>query len=143
MVRSTSSWCMMSKLYISFNYKLASHLYDLSWTPEFLKHVWQSEELVYKKFSDWLKNDSALHCSDWNVYYAWISFLICSFICQVAIPDLLEATTGADILVFVLPHQYVKKICSTLKGNIKSNAVAVSLIKVGTYNRGTLKLIQM
>ncbi|XP_048728352.1 glycerol-3-phosphate dehydrogenase [NAD(+)], cytoplasmic-like [Ostrea edulis] len=47
----------------------------------------------------------------------------------VAIPDLLEATTGADILVFVLPHQYVKKICSTLKGNIKSNAVAVSLIK--------------
>lgn len=47
----------------------------------------------------------------------------------VAVPDLLEATREADILVFVLPHQYVHKICSTLKNNIKQGTVAVSLIK--------------
>jgi glycerol-3-phosphate dehydrogenase (NAD+) len=65
------------------------------------------------------------------------------FCCQVAIPDLLAATTGADILVFVLPHQYVKNICSTLKGNIKSNAVAVSLIKVGVNKQGIPTVIRL
>ncbi|ESO09743.1 hypothetical protein HELRODRAFT_187732 [Helobdella robusta] len=43
--------------------------------------------------------------------------------------DLLEVTDRADILVFVLPHQYVREICETLKGHVKNDAIAISLIK--------------
>ncbi|XP_052830082.1 glycerol-3-phosphate dehydrogenase [NAD(+)], cytoplasmic [Octopus bimaculoides] len=48
----------------------------------------------------------------------------------VAVPDVLKATENADILIFVLPHQFVQGICSTIKGSIKPGAIAVSLIKV-------------
>ncbi|CAF0882027.1 unnamed protein product [Didymodactylos carnosus] len=47
----------------------------------------------------------------------------------VAIPDLKEAVKDADILVFVVPHQFLKKTCEEMKGNIKQNAFALSLIK--------------
>ncbi|GFN90341.1 glycerol-3-phosphate dehydrogenase [NAD(+)] [Plakobranchus ocellatus] len=47
----------------------------------------------------------------------------------VAVPDVLEAAKAADIFIFVLPHQFVRGICEKLKGNIKSTAVAVTLIK--------------
>ncbi|BFZ22215.1 hypothetical protein BsWGS_25254 [Bradybaena similaris] len=47
----------------------------------------------------------------------------------VAIPDVVDASRGADILIFVLPHQFVHGVCEKLKGNIKSTAVAVTLIK--------------
>lgn len=49
---------------------------------------------------------------------------------QVAVPDLLEAVKGADILIFVIPHQFVSRVCDTIKGNIKTDAVGMSLIKV-------------
>ncbi|XP_076238237.1 glycerol-3-phosphate dehydrogenase 1 [Calliopsis andreniformis] len=47
----------------------------------------------------------------------------------VAVPDLVEAAKDADILIFVIPHQFVYKICTTLLGNIKPTAVGLSLIK--------------
>lgn len=47
----------------------------------------------------------------------------------VAIPDLLEAALDADILLFVVPHQFLPRLCLQLKGNVKSSAVAISLIK--------------
>ncbi|TSM44124.1 Glycerol-3-phosphate dehydrogenase [NAD(+)], cytoplasmic [Bagarius yarrelli] len=40
----------------------------------------------------------------------------------VAVPDLLEAVKGADILIFVIPHQFVKRTCDTIKGHIKADA---------------------
>ena len=43
---------------------------------------------------------------------------------------MVDAARDADFLVFVTPHQFVSGICSKLKGNIKTSAVAVSLIKV-------------
>jgi len=49
---------------------------------------------------------------------------------QLAVPDVLEAATGADVLVFVTPHQFIRRLCSVLKGKIKPTAVAISLIKV-------------
>jgi len=49
---------------------------------------------------------------------------------QVAIPDVVEAAKNADILVFVVPHQFIQRICGTLQGKIKSTAVGLSLIKV-------------
>ena len=53
-----------------------------------------------------------------------------SFYEQVAIPDLLDAAKDADILVFVVPHQFITRLCDQLSGNIKSTAIGLSLIKV-------------
>ncbi|XP_017889258.1 glycerol-3-phosphate dehydrogenase [NAD(+)], cytoplasmic isoform X2 [Ceratina calcarata] len=47
----------------------------------------------------------------------------------VAIPDVIEAAIDADILIFVIPHQFISKICSALLGKIKPTAVGISLIK--------------
>ncbi|XP_015124812.1 glycerol-3-phosphate dehydrogenase [NAD(+)], cytoplasmic [Diachasma alloeum] len=47
----------------------------------------------------------------------------------VAVPDVVEAAANADILVFVVPHQFIRRICSTLLGKIKPTAVGLSLIK--------------
>lgn len=49
---------------------------------------------------------------------------------QVAVPDVVEAAKDADILIFVVPHQFIRRICSTLQGKIKPTAVGLSLIKV-------------
>ncbi|XP_066253505.1 glycerol-3-phosphate dehydrogenase [NAD(+)], cytoplasmic isoform X3 [Euwallacea similis] len=47
----------------------------------------------------------------------------------VAIPDVVEAAKDADVLIFVVPHQFIRTLCSTLLGKIKSTAIALSLIK--------------
>lgn len=47
----------------------------------------------------------------------------------VAIPDVLEATKDADILIFVLPHQFMKNTCKPLVGKVKPSSFAVSLCK--------------
>ena len=33
----------------------------------------------------------------------------------VAVPDLLEAAKDADVLIFVIPHQFLPRLCSQLK----------------------------
>lgn len=56
---------------------------------------------------------------------------------QVAVPDVVQATADADILIFVVPHQFISKICAQLKGHLKANAIGISLIKVpGTHSCG-------
>ncbi|CAF1111018.1 unnamed protein product [Rotaria sp. Silwood1] len=47
----------------------------------------------------------------------------------IAVPDLVEAVKDADILVFVIPHQYVKNTCEQIKNKIKKDAFALTLIK--------------
>lgn len=47
----------------------------------------------------------------------------------VAIPDVIEACKEADILVFVLPHQFLPKTLEQMKDNIKPDAIGLSLIK--------------
>lgn len=47
----------------------------------------------------------------------------------IAIPDVVEACKDADIIIFVLPHKFVKPTCSPLVGKIKPTAVGISLIK--------------
>lgn len=49
---------------------------------------------------------------------------------QVAVPDLLDAVKSADILIFVIPHQFIARACDTIKGKIKQDALGMSLIKV-------------
>uniref|UniRef100_W5L7W9 Glycerol-3-phosphate dehydrogenase [NAD(+)] n=1 Tax=Astyanax mexicanus TaxID=7994 RepID=W5L7W9_ASTMX len=47
----------------------------------------------------------------------------------VAVPDVTEAAAGADILIFVIPHQFIVKICDQMKPHIKPGAIGISLIK--------------
>ncbi|XP_059151217.1 glycerol-3-phosphate dehydrogenase [NAD(+)], cytoplasmic-like isoform X2 [Physella acuta] len=47
----------------------------------------------------------------------------------IAIPDVVRACTNADILIFVLPHQFVRDTCLKMRDFIKPNALGVSLIK--------------
>ncbi|KAI7907976.1 glycerol-3-phosphate dehydrogenase [NAD+] [Cokeromyces recurvatus] len=46
-----------------------------------------------------------------------------------AVPDLIEASRDASVLVFVLPHQFVRGVCEKMKGTISQDAKAISLIK--------------
>ena len=46
-----------------------------------------------------------------------------------AVPDVADAARDADILIFVVPHQFIHRLCKTLLGNIKPTAVGLSLIK--------------
>lgn len=43
---------------------------------------------------------------------------------------MVQAAVDADILIFVVPHQFISKICDQLKGHLKANAIGMSLIKV-------------
>jgi glycerol-3-phosphate dehydrogenase (NAD+) len=46
-----------------------------------------------------------------------------------AIPDLRAAAHDTDILVFVLPHQFVYKTCDQLRGVLSADCKGISLIK--------------
>ncbi|CAD6185681.1 unnamed protein product [Caenorhabditis auriculariae] len=60
----------------------------------------------------------------------------------VAVTDLVQSCTGSQVLIFVVPHQFVKGICNQLVGKIPENTQAISLIKgVSTEKKGGLKLI--
>ncbi|XP_062830143.1 glycerol-3-phosphate dehydrogenase 1-like protein [Anolis carolinensis] len=59
----------------------------------------------------------------------------------VAVPNVKEAAEGADILVFVIPHQFIPKICEELTGNVKNGAIGISLIKGIDEGPDGLKLI--
>lgn len=45
-------------------------------------------------------------------------------------PDIVEASDGADVFVFVLPHQFIGKICDQLNNKLKPSTIGISLIKV-------------
>ncbi|XP_042618948.1 glycerol-3-phosphate dehydrogenase [NAD(+)], cytoplasmic-like [Cyprinus carpio] len=48
----------------------------------------------------------------------------------VAVTDLLEAAKSADILLFVIPLQFIGRVCDTMKGKINPDALRMSLIKL-------------
>ncbi|KAI8874589.1 glycerol-3-phosphate dehydrogenase [NAD+] [Backusella circina FSU 941] len=47
----------------------------------------------------------------------------------IAVPDVVEACRGADLVVFVVPHQFIHGVCEKMKGHLAPNARAISLIK--------------
>lgn len=56
-----------------------------------------------------------------------------------AIPDVKEAVKGSNVLVFVLPHQFVYRVCESLRDVIsKENCRAISLIKGLDYKDNKL-----
>ncbi|KAG9270104.1 glycerol-3-phosphate dehydrogenase 1a [Astyanax mexicanus] len=59
----------------------------------------------------------------------------------VAVADLVEAVRGADILLFVIPHQFISRVCDTIQGKIKQDALGMSLIKGVDEGPDGLKLI--
>ncbi|KAE9553221.1 hypothetical protein FO519_003571 [Halicephalobus sp. NKZ332] len=60
----------------------------------------------------------------------------------VAITDVVEASKDADILIFVIPHQFVTRVSQQLSGKIKPNAIAISLIKgLSTAKSDGIKLV--
>ncbi|XP_020485078.1 glycerol-3-phosphate dehydrogenase [NAD(+)], cytoplasmic [Labrus bergylta] len=58
-----------------------------------------------------------------------------------AVPDLAESVKGADILIFVVPHQFIVRVCDTIKDHIKTDVVGMSLIKGVDAGPEGLKLI--
>lgn len=59
-----------------------------------------------------------------------------------AIPNVVDAAKDADILIFVLPHQFMTNTCKPLIGNIKPTAFGVSLCKGFYVNEaGSVDLI--
>lgn len=49
---------------------------------------------------------------------------------QVAVPNLNEAVQDADLLVFVIPHQFIHKVCDEITGRVPKKALGITLIKV-------------
>ena len=47
----------------------------------------------------------------------------------IAVTDLVQTVEDASLLVFVMPHQFVKKTCETIKGRLAGGCRAISLIK--------------
>lgn len=59
----------------------------------------------------------------------------------VAIPDITESVKGAKILVFVIPHQFINKLCDQIKPHITEGTIGISLIKGIDEGPEGLKLI--
>lgn len=59
----------------------------------------------------------------------------------IACPDVVETVKDADILVFVLPHQFVLRTCEGIKDHIKPGAFGISLIKGMDVKDGQIRLI--
>ncbi|XP_074801718.1 glycerol-3-phosphate dehydrogenase 1-like protein isoform X2 [Natator depressus] len=59
----------------------------------------------------------------------------------VAVPNLNEAVQDADLLVFVIPHQFIHKICDEITGRVPKKAVGITLIKGIDEGPEGLKLI--
>ncbi len=62
----------------------------------------------------------------------------------VADPDLISACASADVLFFIVPHQFLPSILAQLQGHVKSDVIAVSMIKgLSVCTKGPLLLSSM
>ncbi|XP_067249860.1 glycerol-3-phosphate dehydrogenase 1-like protein [Chanodichthys erythropterus] len=59
----------------------------------------------------------------------------------VAVPQLQDAADGADLLVFVVPHQFIRKLCDEMVGCVSEKARGITLIKGIDEGPEGLKLI--
>ncbi|XP_056619150.1 glycerol-3-phosphate dehydrogenase 1-like protein [Triplophysa dalaica] len=59
----------------------------------------------------------------------------------VAVPHIRDAADGADILVFVVPHQFIRKLCEEMVGCVSEKARGITLIKGIDEGPEGLKLI--
>uniref|UniRef100_A0A8C7Q0A6 Glycerol-3-phosphate dehydrogenase [NAD(+)] n=1 Tax=Oncorhynchus mykiss TaxID=8022 RepID=A0A8C7Q0A6_ONCMY len=59
----------------------------------------------------------------------------------VAVPEITEAVKGASILIFVIPHQFIGRLCDQMKPHIAQGTIGISLIKGIDEGPEGLKLI--
>ncbi|KAF6312875.1 glycerol-3-phosphate dehydrogenase 1 like [Rhinolophus ferrumequinum] len=59
----------------------------------------------------------------------------------VAVSNLSEAVQDADLLVFVIPHQFIHRICDEITGRVPKEALGITLIKGIDEGPEGLKLI--
>ncbi|ELW47938.1 Glycerol-3-phosphate dehydrogenase 1-like protein [Tupaia chinensis] len=59
----------------------------------------------------------------------------------VAVSNLSEAVQDADLLVFVIPHQFIHRICDEITGRVPKGALGITLIKGIDEGPEGLKLI--
>jgi len=84
-------------------------------------HMWVKEEQVDgKNLTDIINTEHE------NVKYLK-GFKIPSNI--IATPDLKTAVESSNVFVFVLPHQFIVKVCEQMKPFLPSNTIGISLIK--------------
>ncbi|CAF1242533.1 unnamed protein product [Adineta steineri] len=93
---------------------------DTEYDPQIL--MWCKEEIL----DDGSKLTEVINTKHENVKYLPNKNIPNNVI---ATSDLSESVKDADILIFVIPHQFVKTTCEELKNKIKSSAFALTLIK--------------
>ncbi|OAF64754.1 hypothetical protein A3Q56_07532, partial [Intoshia linei] len=59
----------------------------------------------------------------------------------VAIPEIENVCVDADVLIFVIPHQFVEPLCQRMVGKIKKSAIAVSLCKGLDHKTNKIQLL--
>ena len=95
--------------------------------------MWVFEEMVNgRKLIDIINNDHE------NVKYLPGHKLPDNVI---AVPNLSEVVWDADLLVFVIPHQFINSICEEISGKVPKGALGISLIKGIDEGPQGLKLI--
>lgn len=62
--------------------------------------------------------------------YFGVGVTVSSSPLQIAVPNLSEAVQDADLLVFVIPHQFIHRICDEITGRVPKKALGITLIKV-------------
>ncbi|GFO31784.1 glycerol-3-phosphate dehydrogenase [NAD(+)] [Plakobranchus ocellatus] len=81
---------------------------------------------VYEEIIDGLKLTDIINMEHENVKYLPDIKISPNVI---AVPDVVQACTDGDILIFVLPHQFVKETCEKMARAVKPEALGLSLIK--------------
>ncbi|KAA3678933.1 glycerol-3-phosphate dehydrogenase (NAD+) [Paragonimus westermani] len=81
---------------------------------------------VFEEEIDGQKLTSIINERHENVRYLRGVKLPCNV---VATPDIAHAAKDADVLIIVLPHQFLRRTCAQLKPVVKKGAYAVSLMK--------------
>jgi len=91
--------------------------------PKFEKEI---RMYVYEEMVNGRKLSEIINTEHENIKYLPGHILPSNVLAE---PDLLKAAEGADMLMFIIPHQFLRRICSQLVGQVKQSAFAVSLCK--------------
>ncbi|EPX71255.1 glycerol-3-phosphate dehydrogenase Gpd1 [Schizosaccharomyces octosporus yFS286] len=58
----------------------------------------------------------------------------------IAVPDVREVARRSDVLVFVVPHQFINRVCDQMAGHLRPNAVGISCIKGVSVGKDGVRL---
>lgn len=101
--------------------RIALNIADNSMLADKVVKMWvYEEEINNRRLSDIINNDHV------NPKYLPSVKLPAGVM---ACPNLVETCYDADVLLFVVPHQFLPGVVSALKNNVKKSAIGVSLIK--------------